>query len=110
MIAPRRRAHRLVAGAEAFSIPQIMAFSVPAVVRDKRRECQKAKLPFVFSALHRTLVSTRLNLPARQAKLLPLPKRPIGAGRPKPAACARKISGNAKRHENLRAAANSLSP
>ena len=29
MIAPRRRAYRLVAEAEAFSIPQIMAFAAP---------------------------------------------------------------------------------
>lgn len=83
MIAPRRRAHRLVAGAEAFSIPQIMAFSVPAVVRDNKREFQKAKLPFVFGALHRTLVSARLNLPARQGKLLPLPNDRLARGRPK---------------------------
>ncbi|HXE68876.1 MAG TPA: hypothetical protein VN523_05925 [Hyphomicrobiaceae bacterium] len=83
MIAPRRRARRLVADTEAFSIPQIMAFRVPAGVRDKRREFEKAKLPFVFGALHPALVSARRICRRPKASLLPSAETSIGAGPPK---------------------------
>ena len=83
MIAPRRRARRLVADTEAFSIPQIMAFRVPAGVRDKRREFEKAKLPFVFGALHPALVSARRICRRAKASFLALAETRIGAGPPK---------------------------
>jgi len=47
MIAPRRRAYRLVAEAEAFSIPQIMAFTVLNLARgrNKRRAKRQNRQP-----------------------------------------------------------------
>jgi hypothetical protein len=44
MIAPRRRAYRLVAEAEAFSIPQIMAFAVPNLCAGDTSAVQKGKI------------------------------------------------------------------
>ena len=44
MIAPRRRAYRLVAEAEAFSIPQIMAFAVPNLRAGDTSAVQKGKI------------------------------------------------------------------
>jgi|RhiMethySRZTD1v2_1073278.scaffolds.fasta_scaffold338238_2 hypothetical protein len=44
MIAPRRRAYRLVAEAEAFSIPQIMAFAVLNLRAGETSAEQKGKI------------------------------------------------------------------
>jgi hypothetical protein len=44
MIAPQRRAYRLVAEAEAFSIPQIMAFAVLNLRAGETSAEQKGKI------------------------------------------------------------------